>query len=200
MANPNPPLTEKAKKSVLVREFPDVVLAGQLADEMEGLDPIEFFRRFRVDYQRVKMDGFRPIFLALANSGGGEAAESFGLFEKPGKKGAQLFEVSGSESSMWEFDGQWDPDLTTPAVLWHRLTAGKLGMQDGQWDVFNSALKRWSCAWPRPLLSSRSRRPQARKHRARKSRAAERGMRRGARATRRDRVRDKRRMRQGARP
>jgi len=140
MPQPFPPLSELAASSAVVIDNPGVTLAGVLADPEYPTDPMDFFERFGVRYDTVKAEGYTPLFLAITHSSSGEEAESFGLFEKSGKKGPQYFEVLGSECSVWDFNGQWEPELTTPAVLWHRLTHGQLGLADGN-DAFNTSLK-----------------------------------------------------------
>ena len=60
----------------------------------------------------------------------GELAHSFGLFVKDGA----LFEVTGSECSVWNFNGQWEPEETSTAALLRRLDKGSLG-QEGDDDT-----------------------------------------------------------------
>lgn len=66
---------------------------------------------------------YHPLLLVDNSSRSGELAHSFGLFVKDGK----LFEVNGSECSVWDFNGQWDPEETSTAALLRRLDKGTLG-------------------------------------------------------------------------
>lgn len=78
----------------------------------------------------------RPLFLALNSSSSGEEASSFGLFEKDD----ELFEVSGSECSVWEFNGCWEPEATNPDILMHRILEGTLGREEYDETSFDHEL------------------------------------------------------------
>lgn len=69
---------------------------------------------------------YHPLLLVDNSSRSGELAHSFGLFVKDGK----LFEVNGSECSVWNFNGQWDPEETSSIALLRRLDKGSLGQGD----------------------------------------------------------------------
>lgn len=118
--------------SALVIPNTDVVITGS---GMHGLRT-DFFERFGTTLKTVMAEGYRPLFLAIGSSSSGEVATSFGLFEKDG----QLWEVNGSECSVWDFNGQWEPEVVPLAALRHRLERGTLGMDDGH-DNFASSLR-----------------------------------------------------------
>ena len=80
---------------------------------------------------------YRPLFLVNNHSSSGEVAESFGLFVKDD----QLFEVVGSECSVWDFNGQWEPEPTTPEAILYRIENGSLGRADYAEDNFGEELK-----------------------------------------------------------
>lgn len=95
-----------------------------LAGECLTAGATEFASRFcMTDSQKIK---YQPLFLALVSSSSGEVATSFGLFKKDGL----LWEVSGSECSMWDFNGQFVPEATTVDALKHRVLHGHLGRSD----------------------------------------------------------------------
>lgn len=97
-----------------------------------------FLARFGTGKTEVEKEGYRPLFLAYGQSCGGEPATSFGLFEKKGR----LYEVHGTESSIEDFNGQWEPEETYPAALYHALVHGTLGWDDEN-DEFHTLLKSW---------------------------------------------------------
>jgi hypothetical protein len=104
----------------------------------------EFLTRFGTGKAEVEKEGYRPLFIAYGQSYGGEPATSFALFEKKGR----LYEVHGEESSIEDFNGQWEPEETYPAALHHALVQGSLGWDDEQ-DQFNT-MKRFPCGNPSP--------------------------------------------------
>lgn len=96
--------------------------------------PEAFSKAFHLDDGIPK--GFITLFLSLNHTGSGEATESFGLFAC----GGMLYEVVGSECSMWDFNGQWDPEPTTLDALRHRIRDGRLGTDGDGNDRFASDL------------------------------------------------------------
>jgi hypothetical protein len=92
----------------------------------------QFFDRFKANEKQRK--SYKPIFLAIIQSSYGECAPSFGLFEK----NDQLYSVYGNECSMWDFNGQFNPELTTIDSLLLEVK-NEIGMVDGQ-NVFNTTL------------------------------------------------------------
>jgi hypothetical protein len=82
------------------------------------------------------LDTYHPVFLVDNHSTSGEVAASFGLFIRDGV----LHEVHGSECSVWDFDGQWEPEETSLPSLRHRLTKGTFGQDDNGEDQFRTAL------------------------------------------------------------
>ena len=101
--------------------LPPVVYVGfeHILDDATKIQ--HFFKLFKTP--PVDQQVFTPLLLVNNYSRSGEVAESFGLFVKEG----QLFEVHGSECSVWDFDGQWEPEPTTVQALLHRLDHGRLG-------------------------------------------------------------------------
>lgn len=65
---------------------------------------------------------YQPVFLVDQQFNGGEQAESFGLFVRDNL----LYEVVGVESSVEDFNGQWEPELTSPQALRWRIENGQL--------------------------------------------------------------------------
>lgn len=85
---------------------------------------------------------YHPLLLVNNSSCSGEIAQSFGLFVKDGA----LFEVTGTECSVWDFDGQWEPEQTSTAELLHRLdkgTLGTVGDEDSQFSEPLRAILEW---------------------------------------------------------
>lgn len=80
---------------------------------------------------------YHPLLLVDNSSRTGELAHSFGLFVKDGK----LFEVNGSECSVWNFNGQWEPEETSTAALLHRLDNGYLGREGDEDSQFAEPLR-----------------------------------------------------------
>lgn len=80
---------------------------------------------------------YHPLLLVDNSSRSGEIAHSFGLFVKDGK----LFEVNGSECSVWNFNGQWDPEETSTVALLRRLDKGSLGQEGDDDSQFAEPLR-----------------------------------------------------------
>lgn len=80
---------------------------------------------------------YHPLLLVDNSSRSGEIAHSFGLFVKDGK----LFEVNGSECSVWNFNGQWDPEETSTVALLRRLDKGSLGQEGDEDSQFAEPLR-----------------------------------------------------------
>lgn len=80
---------------------------------------------------------YHPLLLVDNSSCSGEIAHSFGLFVKDGV----LFEVNGTECSVWDFDGQWEPEQTFTAALLHRLDKGALGIAGDEDSQFAEPLR-----------------------------------------------------------
>lgn len=80
---------------------------------------------------------YHPLLLVNNSSCSGEMAQSFGLFVKDGA----LFEVNGTECSVWDFDGQWEPEETSTAALLHRLDKGTLGTVGDEENHFDAPLR-----------------------------------------------------------
>lgn len=118
---------------VLVGESFRPAWQGQAMSVPDGVT--HFFKRFGVTADQVKEEGYRPLFLAYGNSRSGEESMSFGLLEKEGA----LFEVHGTECSVWDFNGQWEPEATSVNALRHRLDKGYLGCNEGN-DDFHQEL------------------------------------------------------------
>lgn len=102
---------------------------------MSQATPQEFARAFGLSHG-IPSD-FEPLLLSLNSSSTGEIAQSFGLFDCRGL----LYEVIGTECSVWEFNGQWDPEPTTVESLMRRLDEGSLGLGGDGEDHFASALR-----------------------------------------------------------
>lgn len=98
-----------------------------------GCNEKSFFDRFKATDSQI--DSYKPIFLAITNSSFGELSPSFGLFIKNNR----FYTVFGTECSVWDFNGQFKPELTTLEVLL-KHTKDKIGFKDGE-DIFNSKLK-----------------------------------------------------------
>lgn len=94
----------------------------------------QFFDRFSANDHQGK--NYHPIFLAIVYSSYGECCPSFGLFERNG----QLYTVYGTECSIWDFNGQFEPELTTIDSLLLDTQEG-IGFVDGR-DVFNTKLSK----------------------------------------------------------
>lgn len=92
----------------------------------------EFFDLFGADDKQRR--NYKPIFLAITHSSYGECAPSFGVFEK----NDQLYSVYGTECSMWDFNGQFNPELTTLDMLLSEVK-NEIGVIDGR-DEFNAKL------------------------------------------------------------
>lgn len=69
----------------------------------------EFFDRFGADKEEQKT--YMPLILSIEYSHGGEVAESYGVFLN--SKNKCLYKVYGSECSVWDFNGQFSPELIT---------------------------------------------------------------------------------------
>lgn len=84
---------------------------------------------------------YHPLLLVDNSSCSGELAHSFGLFVKDGK----MFEVNGSECSVWNFNGQWEPEETSTTALLRRLDKGSLGQgnDDSRFDEPLRAILEW---------------------------------------------------------
>lgn len=67
----------------------------------------QFFDRFGVTEEERKT--YIPLILSIEYSNGGELAPSYGIFLNSRNK--CLYEVHGSECSVWDFDGQFIPEL-----------------------------------------------------------------------------------------
>lgn len=80
---------------------------------------------------------YHPLLLVDNSSCSGEMAHSFGLFVKDGA----LFDVYGSECSVWNFNGQWQPKQTSTAVLLHRLDNSYLGQEGDDDSQFAEPLR-----------------------------------------------------------
>ena len=103
----------------------------------ERLPPEEKIKLFlKLFHAPEDASEYTPLFLVLNHSSSGEVATSFGLFEKD----KTLFEVSGTECSVWDFNGCWEPEETTIEALTHRLTVGRLGEEDSEESSFNKDL------------------------------------------------------------
>lgn len=112
----------------------ETFLAADSAPEKSG-GAEAFFDRFGAS--RSERSQYRPLFCALTHSLGGEEAVSFGLFERRWR----LYEVSGSECSMRDFNGQFSPEPSSVLSLRHRATLGTLGRSDSDSsDLYASAL------------------------------------------------------------
>lgn len=80
---------------------------------------------------------YHPLLLVDNSSTSGEMAHSFGLFIKDDA----LFEVTGSECSVWNFNGQWEPEETSTTALLHRLDNGYLGQEGDDGSQFAEPLR-----------------------------------------------------------
>lgn len=94
----------------------------------------DFFQKFGAPSD---FGDYHPLLLVDNSSRSGEMAHSFGLFVKDGA----LFEVTGSECSVWNFNGQWEPEETSTAVLLHRLDNGYLGQEGDEDSQFAEPLR-----------------------------------------------------------
>lgn len=70
-----------------------------------------FQKRFNAENKIFKQ--YNPLFLAITYSYDGSLAPSFGLFEKNG----ELYTVFGEECSVFDFNGQFEPEITTIDIL-----------------------------------------------------------------------------------
>jgi hypothetical protein len=98
--------------------------------------PEEFFHRFEATHQQRK--NYEPLFLAIHHSSFGELASSFGLFSKKG----QLYTVHGTECSMWDFNGQFKPELTSIDLIEETTIKTEFGIIDGI-DIFQTELLKY---------------------------------------------------------
>jgi hypothetical protein len=111
----------------------DVVLAGEC--RRHGAE--QFFTSFHMTEKQIRE--YRPLFLAMVSSCSGEITQSFGLFERSGV----LWEVTGTECSVWNFNGQFEPEPTNPVALRHRVVNGDLGKSDSDGgDLYGQDLLR----------------------------------------------------------
>lgn len=94
----------------------------------------KFFTRFNAPESARK--SFKPVFMVINESYSGELADSYGLFEK----NHILYEVHGSECSIWDFNGQWQPEPVTKDYLIHQLTVLNFGISEYDSESFNSHL------------------------------------------------------------
>lgn len=112
--------------------FPNVELHCQSQYSKHG--PDSFFTLFGKDWHNC--GGYKPLFLASNYSTTGETATSYGLF----KKNNSLYEIHGTECSMWNFEGQWKPEKVTWDVILHKINHGQLGQGYGD-EEFAISLK-----------------------------------------------------------
>lgn len=112
----------------------------------------DFLKRFGVSAD--VLDEYQPLFLVNNQSSSGEIAGSFGLFVKDNV----LFEVNGTECSVWDFDGQWEPEQTSVAILLHRLDKGALGKEGFEEDHFDQQLRALLLRISQPTASSKFKR------------------------------------------
>jgi hypothetical protein len=105
------------------KTYPDTVLSCLATYDKQG--PEKFYELFGINWDNSK--GYEPLFLALNYSSMGGLAETYGLLTKNGK----LYEVYGTECSMYAFLEQWKPEKTTYASILHRINVGELGMDKG---------------------------------------------------------------------
>lgn len=99
--------------------------------------PEEFFQRF--DATIIQKEKYTPLFLAICRSSYGELSPSFGIFTK--KNQNQLYTVYGDECSMWDFNGQFKPELSSIDLI-EKQALQKLGVVDGEYR-FNTKLKQY---------------------------------------------------------
>lgn len=129
-------MNSQSSQESLSSDFSEVVFCGFFRNEQKT--PAEkvqiFLEAFGAPNDAVFE--YRPLLLALNSSSSGEVAASFGLFEKTG----ELFEVSGSECSIWEFNGCWEPEATNPDILMHRIREGTLGREEYEETSFDHEL------------------------------------------------------------
>jgi hypothetical protein len=93
----------------------------------------EFFERFGATLKQQQI--YTPLFLAIHQSQYGELSPSFGIF----RKGEQIYTVYGDECSVWDFNGQFKPELSNLEFLETSLKKQRLGMIDNQ-DIFYTKL------------------------------------------------------------
>lgn len=103
--------------------FPNTILCCQSQLDKKG--PEDFFKAFGKTWDNC--GGYEPLLLASNYSGGGELAQTYGLF----KKNKQLYDVYGTECSIWNFNGQWELEQTTVEEVLHKIVKGDLGHDDG---------------------------------------------------------------------
>lgn len=92
-----------------------------------------FANRFNVDADKIK--SYNPLLISITYSSGGEQALSYGLFVKNGV----MYEVHGTECSVWDFNGQWEPEPVSLDELKYKLK-NKIGIDDNGYDIFQSDL------------------------------------------------------------
>lgn len=78
---------------------------------------------------------YKVLFFAYGSSSYGELVDSFGLLEKAGK----LYAIYGSECSVWDFNGQFQPERITIEELKHHFSRGRLGLTDDGTDRYRKA-------------------------------------------------------------
>lgn len=99
--------------------------------------PAEKIADFLKKFGAPSATDYHPLLLVDNSSRSGELAHSFGLFVKDGS----LFEVNGSECSVWNFNGQWEPEKTSTAALLRRLDKGSLGQEGSEDSQFAEPLR-----------------------------------------------------------
>lgn len=99
---------------------------GQYISENTG--KMNILKKFGQDPQKLIDEGVQLLFAVDNHSYSGELAETFVFFVD---KHGNSFEVWGSECSVWDFDGQWEPE---PVVVQAWLQAMEddhgMGMSD----------------------------------------------------------------------
>ena len=81
------------------------VAQGESADAENGRRVLA--EKFGQDPEKLKQEGIRFLFAANNYSYSGELADTFVFFVD---KHGQAFEVWGPECSVWDFNGQWEPE------------------------------------------------------------------------------------------
>lgn len=107
------------KNSTFSTTYPDTILCCNSQTHKQG--PEAFFTLFGKSWEHC--GGYEPLFLASNYSCSGEMATTYGLF----KKNNLFYEVYGTECSVWDFDGQWEPEEITLEAILHKINHGSLG-------------------------------------------------------------------------
>lgn len=125
---------QSLEKPVLGTSFSDEVLNSietpdfqsyWLVDVNNKQKVMEFLQRFNVKPAILNKKKLIPVFIYNPFSTYGEEAEVIGIFSR--SYSDELFIVTGSECSMWDFNGQFKPEAMSIAAIQHLVLNGTYG-------------------------------------------------------------------------